>query len=149
MEYLSLEAEDDCAILQFSDEDESKKTTDELDDFIDDAPIEEESISFYRGRNLLDVNDYPRFNGQVRNPLEAINSDDESYFGDDEQPELFAPENRNEVTFDRFEGFEKSVETFKRTLNNFPDSENYLFNSVIHGLMFCKQQSHYQLVNSK
>ena len=149
MEFLSSEAEDDCAILQFSDEDESKKTTDEVDDFIDDVPIEEESISFYRERNPLDVNDYPRFNGQVRNPLEAIYSDDGSYFGDDEQPELFAPENRNEVTFDRFEGFEKSVETFKRTLNNFPDSENYLFNSVIHGLMFCKQQSHYQLVNSK
>lgn len=136
MEFLSSEAEDDCAILQFSDEDESKKTTDEVDDFIHDVPIEEESISFYRERNPLDVNDYPRFNGQVRNPLEAIYSDDESYFGDDEQPELFAPENRNEVTFDRFEGFEKSVETFKRTLNNFPDSENYLFNSVIHGLMF-------------
>ena len=136
MEFLSSEAEDDCAILQFSDEDESKKTTDEVDDFIDDVPIEEESISFYRERNPLDVNDYPRFNGQVRNPLEAIYSDDESYFGDDEQPELFAPENRNEVTFDRFERFEKSFETFKRTLNNFPDSENYLFNSVIHGLMF-------------
>lgn len=115
MEFLSSEAEDDCAILQFSDEDESKKTTDEVDDFIDDVPIEEESISFYRERNPFDVNDYPRFNGQVRNPLEAIYSDVESYFGDDEQPELFAPENRNEVTFDRFEGFEKSVETFKRT----------------------------------
>ena len=136
MEFLSSEAEDDCAILQFSDEDESKKTTDEVDDFIHDVPIEEESISFYRERNPLDVNDYPRFNGQVRNPLEAIYSDDESYFGDDEQPELFAPENRNEVTFDRFERFEKSFETFKRTLNNFTDRENYLFNSVIHGLMF-------------
>ena len=131
MEFLSSEAEDDCAILQFSDEDESKKTTEELDDFIDGTPIEEESISFYRERNPLDVNDYPRFNGQVRNPLEAIYSDDESYFGDDEQPELFAPENKNKVTFDRFEGFQKSFETFKRTLNNFPEGESYLFNSVI------------------
>ena len=51
MEFLSLETEDDCAILQFSDEDESKKTTDEVNDFIDDVPIEEESISFYRERN--------------------------------------------------------------------------------------------------
>ena len=115
MEFLSLEAEDDCAILQFLDENKSKKTTDELDDFHDDAPIEEESISFYRERNTFDVNDYPRFNGQIRNPLEAIYSDVESYFGDDEQPELFAPKNRNEVTFDRFEGFGKSVEMFKRT----------------------------------
>ena len=62
---------------------------------------------------------------------------------------FFAPENRNEVISDRFERFEKSVETFKRTLNNFPDSKNYLFNLVIYGLMFQKQQSYYQLVNTR
>ena len=41
MEFLSTEAKDDCPLLQFSDEDEdeeSEKTTNELDDFIDDSP---------------------------------------------------------------------------------------------------------------
>ena len=52
MEFLSIEAEDDCLLLQFSDEDEEpEKTTDELDDFIDDSPIEEEVVSYYRGTN--------------------------------------------------------------------------------------------------
>ena len=44
MEFLSTEAKDDCPLLQFSGEDEgeeSEKTLDELDDFIDDSPIEE------------------------------------------------------------------------------------------------------------
>lgn len=43
-EFLSKEAEDDCSLLQFSDEDE--KITDENDNFIDDEPIEQESIDF-------------------------------------------------------------------------------------------------------
>ena len=149
MEFLSLEAEEDSVRLRFSDEDESEKTTDELDDFINDAPIEEGGVSFYRERNPLDVNDYPKVNGQVRILIEAIFSDDESCFGDDEQPELFAPKNRDEVTFDKFEGFKKSVENFRKTLNNFSNVENYLFNSVIYGLLFYKQGKYQQLAGAK
>lgn len=86
MEFLSLEAEDDCPLLQFLDEEESEKTIDELDNLINDDPIEEEGVGFYRERNSFDINDYPRFNGQVRNPLEAIYSDNESYFGEMSNP---------------------------------------------------------------
>ena len=68
--------------MQFSD-DESEKITDELDNFINGDPIDKEDVSFYRERNLLNINNYPKFNGQVRNPLQAIFSDDESYFGED------------------------------------------------------------------
>ena len=57
--------------MQFSD-DESEKITDELDNFINCDPIDKEDVSFYRERNLLNINNYPKFNGQVRNPLEAI-----------------------------------------------------------------------------
>ena len=47
MEFLSVEAEDDCRLLQLSDEDEeSEKTADEFDDFLDDCPIEEEFVSY-------------------------------------------------------------------------------------------------------
>ena len=122
MEFLSTEAKDDCPLLQFSGEDEdeeSEKTLDELDDFIDDSPIEEEVVSYYRGTNPSGIRDYPRFHGQTRNLVDAAFSDTESYFGDDKQPELFAPENREPVTFDRFEGFERAASIFRNTLVHF------------------------------
>ena len=86
-------------------EHESAKITEELDNFINGEPIDEEDVSFYRERNPLNIDDYLKFNGQVRNPLEPIFSDDESYFGEDEQPDLYAPEKWEEVTFGRFLGF--------------------------------------------
>ena len=73
MEFLSLEAEVEGPLLQFSD-DELEKITDEVDDFIDDDSTK------------VDQQDYPRFNGQVRDRLEAVFSENESYFGEDEQP---------------------------------------------------------------
>ena len=75
MEFLSLEAEKDGVLLQFSD-DESEKITDKLDNFINDEPIDKEDVSFYRERNPLDIDDYLKFNGQIRNPLEAIFSNE-------------------------------------------------------------------------
>ena len=75
MEFLSLEAEKDGVLLQFSD-DESEKITDRLDNFINDEPIDKEDVSFYRERNPLDIDDYLKFNGQIRNPLEAIFSNE-------------------------------------------------------------------------
>ena len=56
MEFLSLEAEKDGVLLQFSD-DESEKLTDRLDNFINDEPIDKEDVSFYRERNPLDIDD--------------------------------------------------------------------------------------------
>ena len=137
MEFLSTEAEDDCPLLQFSDEDEDEKIIDELDDFIDDAPIEQERIDFYRERDPSNINDYPRFNGQTRNPLKAIYSDSGLYYDENEEPELFAAENRDVVVFDSFKGFQKSAET----LLNFKDVENHLFSCGIYGLMFYKKQA--------
>ena len=141
MEFFSLEAEEDGFHLQFSDN-KIENTEIDVTNFINDDPIEEEDVSFYRQLNPLDINDYPKFNGQVRNPIEAIYSDDKSYFGEAEQPELFAPENRDNVTFDKFEGYEKFVEKFKKILHNFYDIEDHLFNAVIYGLMFYKQKNY-------
>ena len=85
----------------------------EINNFIDDNPIDEEDVRFYRERNPLNVNDYPAFNGQTRDPLAAIYEDYELFYGGDLQPELYAPEHRNSVTFDKFEGFENSIKRFK------------------------------------
>ena len=126
-----------------------RKTTDELDDFIGDFPIEEEVVSYYRGTNPLDISDCPRFHGQTRNPVDTVFSDTGHYFGDDEQPELFPPENREHVTFDRFEGFERAASIFRNTLVNFSNIKNYLFNSIIYGLMYYKTDKYKQLAGSK
>lgn len=55
---------------------------------------------------------YPKFFGQTRNPIEATYADVEDYFGEDEQPELYYPEDRDSVKFDRFDKFEQNVEKF-------------------------------------
>ena len=59
------------------------------------------------------------------------------FFGnEDAQPELFAPENREYVGFVKFEGFEKSIKKFKDTLQNFKNSDNTFFDSILYGVMF-------------
>ena len=108
MEFLSLEAEKDGFQLPFSD-DKTENTTNEIGDFINDDPIEEEDVSFYRERDPLNLDDYPKFNSQIRNPIEAIFSDDESYFGEDEQPE-----NKDTVVFDKLNGSENFSKNLKR-----------------------------------
>ena len=139
MEFLSLEAEEENgSILVFSDIDEDFDAG-EINNFIDYTPIDEEDVSFYRKRNPLNVNDYPAFNGQTRDPLAAIYEDYELFYGGDLQPELYAPEHRNSVTFDKFEGFENSIKRFKKTQANSPESKNQLFDAVIFGLTFNKQ----------
>ena len=137
MEFLSFEAEEENGNLLVFWDNEQVFETNKINNFIDDTPIEEEDVIFYRERNPLDVNDYLRFNGQTRNPLEAVYEDAEHYYGqEDSQPELYASEDRNSVTFDKFEGFENSIDKFKKTFANFPESKNQLFDVVIFGLMF-------------
>ena len=71
MDSILNEAMDDGPLV-FSDDEEEEKTRDELDDFIDNGPQPEENVSFYRQLNPENIEDYSRFNGQTRNPVEAI-----------------------------------------------------------------------------
>ena len=57
MEFLSLEAEEENgSLLVFSEIDEDFDAA-EIGNFIDDTPIQEKSVRFYRERNPLNVND--------------------------------------------------------------------------------------------
>ena len=110
MDFILTEAhEEDQLSLQVSDN-EIEEGNAEDTAFIDDAPMKQKSISFYRDRTILD--NYPRFENQTRNPIEVINADTEDYFVNDSQPELYAPEVRDSVEFDFFENYEKSAEKF-------------------------------------
>ena len=108
--------------LVFSDDEEEKIT----DGFIDNGPQPDEDVSFYRQLDPTNLDDYPKFHGQIRNPIKAIYEDDTPFYGhEDQQPELYAPEDRESVFFfDKFEGFEKSIEKFKKALKNFEGSDN-------------------------
>ena len=70
MDFILQEAEDDTPTLQFSDNE--KEEDDDASSFIDDSQITGESISFYR--DLTNLNHYPKFQGQTRNPAEATYS---------------------------------------------------------------------------
>ena len=128
---------------------DDQKETDEIDDnFIDDRPVEED-VSFYRERDAFNANDYPRFLNQTRDPLQAVHEDSELFYGhEDQQPELYAPQDRSNVTFDTFKGFEKSIKKFNETLKNFEESQNQLFDGVIYGLMFLKTNDEGQIRKS-
>ena len=118
-------------LLVFSDH-EDEITNDEID-FVDDSEQQREGVRFYRKLDPENVEHYYKFPNQTRNPKEAVYKYDELFFGTEGmQPELHDPENRYFVSFDKFAGFKKSVQKFKKTLKNFDDSENSLFDARIY-----------------
>ena len=61
--------------------------------------------------------------------------DDTPYHGkEDIQPELYASEDGDFVSFDKFVGFEKP----KKTLKNFEGTENQFFDAIVYSVMFYK-----------
>ena len=135
MDFILNEATED-GYLVFSDNEEEEKITDELDDFIDNRPQPDENISFYRQLDPENNNNYPKFNSTTRNPIYGICEDDVPFYGhEDRQPELSFPEDRESISFDKFEEFEKHIVKFKKTLKNFEGSENQLFDAVIYAIM--------------
>ena len=116
MDFISNKAMEDRPLV-FSDDEEEKKMTDELDNFLDNGSQPEEDVNFYRQLDPANIDDYSKFNGQTCNPIEAIYEDDTPFYGhEDQQPELYSPEDRESVSVDKFEGSEKSIEKFKKTL---------------------------------
>ena len=78
MDFILNEAEEDSPTLQFS-YNETEENNDDPN-FIGDTPIEQESINFYR--DLTNLDHYPKFVGQTRDPIEATCSETEHYFGE-------------------------------------------------------------------
>ena len=111
MEFIDDEAVVDNDQELLSDfEEEEEKITDELDDeFIDDSSHPEDGARFYK--ELASNN--AKSPNQTRNWHDAIFECDYSlYETEDIQPELYDPVGTNWVKFDKFFGFEKSVENF-------------------------------------
>ena len=110
--------------LSFSDD---EKTNDE-DDFEDEHEQPMEDVSFYRKLDLDNITHFDKFLNQTRDPRVSVYEDDEMFFcTGDTQPELYDPEDRESVKFNKFEGFEKYVKKFMDTLRNFENSGKPFF----------------------
>ena len=136
--------EEDEFLLSFSDNsdgdlsDEEENTTND-EEFIDDSIIEEDDqqdASFYR--NLYNRDEYMKFSDQTKNPIEVVSKEHTDNFGDDNQPELYDPEDREQVDFDLFDSDTSKSRNFKESVLNFSNVENKSFYAVIYGIMHMK-----------
>ena len=122
MDFVLTEAhEEEKSALQVSD-DEIEESNEESA-FIDDMPIEQESISSYR--DLSNLEHYPKFQNQTRNPIKVTYADTEDYFGEDNQTERYDTEEQDNVTYDFFKDFKKPAEKIRLTLLSFENVENH------------------------
>ena len=138
MDFIQFEAIDESQqneTLNFSDDEK----TDQDEKCINDSEQPMEGVSFYRqfDPENIDYYDTDTFTNKTRDPRAVVYKDDEMFFGtEDTQPELFAPENREDVEFDKSGDFEKSVKKFKDTLQNFENTNNPFFDSIVYCVMF-------------
>ena len=96
----------------------------------------EQDASFYRSLNNKE--EHVKFPNQTKNPEEVVQESDDEYFGEDDMPELFDPENRDEVEFNSFDNSSNKSQAFKESLVRFGNVDNHFFYAVVYGLMYCK-----------
>ena len=109
MEFISNESEveDDRYKLIFSDGEEEDEQTlsasieDQMFIDNDEGDCQQKSRNFHREFNNREI--YVHFHNQARNPVEVMQEQTENYFGEDDMPELYDPEERDDVEFDFFE----------------------------------------------
>ena len=123
--------------LVFSDDEVEEMESDDYSSaedemFIDDSG-QEEDRSFYR--NFNNREEYHQFINQTKNPVEVVKENETKYFGGDDLPELFDPEDSEDVNFDYFESDRDKAAKFLKSLLCFPEVNNHFLYAVIYGLM--------------
>ena len=109
-----------------------------LDDFIepDNAREDIDSATFYRNfENRLS------FQNQQKNISKEIDKNEQLFYGADDQPEMFAPEDFEHIELYDFKDYKKKADEFKNTLLRFQEisaEKNHLFYSVIYALAYLK-----------
>ena len=120
----------------FSDElSEEEFSEDESDLFIDEEVSDgEQNPSFYR--SLENSLERVKFINQETNV--DPNDFDGEYFADDNQPELYDPENAENVEFNTFENDQDLSSAFKNCLLRFEKTDNPFSYAIIFGVMYQK-----------
>ena len=131
--------------LVFSDESDGELFEEEGGElnFINDTIEEEETQDepFY-----WKVDNQPlKFLNQTRNFNEVLQNEDHKYYGDDDLPKLFDPENREEVDFDTSEKNDSKATNFRKSLLQFETVVNLFYCSVIYGLLYNKSNERFNI----
>ena len=108
MDLILNEAEVETNSLKFDSDDEDEMEFDstplsEDEDFLtcyEDEYIEEEDPSFYR--TFDNREEFANFENQTKDPVKSSKRSEKNYYGEDDLPELFAPEDRKKVNFHSF-----------------------------------------------
>ena len=139
MDFIFNEASDEDDFNNFSDEsNEEEYSEDESDLFIDEEMSDrEQNLSFYRGLE----NNAERVTFFNQETVVDPNDFDGEYFGDDNQPELFDPENAENVEFNTFENDQDLSLGFKKSLLRFEKTENPCMYAIIFGVMYQKRKT--------
>ena len=85
-----------------------------LDDFIDsenDGGEEEDLALYSRFENRERFNS---FQNQFKNPVDESIRSEENYYGDDDQPEMFSPEDCEQIEFHSFKDYKQKTDDFKK-----------------------------------
>ena len=137
MDFILNEAieEDDEFKLVFSDDSEEEFSEEKLNFIDDDEGEEQEEASFYRS---VDNNEWVKFSNQTRNPDEVVDESEDEYYGEDDMPELYDPENRKDVEFDSFDNYFDKSQFFKKSLLHFDNVDNQFFYAVLYGVSHTK-----------
>ena len=137
MDFILNEASvEDDDFNNFSDElSEEEFSEDESDLFIDEEVSDgEQNPSFYR--SLENSLERVKFINQETNV--GPNDFDGEYFADDNQPELYDPENAENVEFNTFENDQDLSSAFKKSLLRFEKTDNPFLYAIIFGVMYQK-----------
>ena len=129
---------DEAEVEDFYSSDESDNN--ESDPSSDYSDYEENNESFYRSFDNRE--EFHKFKNQIKNPVEEHQRQTSDFYGDDDLPEMFSPEDREHVEFDNSECTKERATNFKKTLECFDNKsiENHFFYSVVYGLMFQKTE---------
>ena len=107
-----------------------------LDDFIESENDDgdEEDLTFYT--RFENRERFKSFQNQSKNPVDEFIRSERDYYGNDNQPEMFVSENREQIEFHSFKDYKQKAEVFKKTLLCFSDTsiKNRFFYSVVYGL---------------
>ena len=124
MDFLLNEAEVETDFLKIDSDD-----GDEME--YDSAPLSEdeyikEDPSFYR--TFDNREEFANFENQIKDPVKSSERSEKNYYGEDDLPELYAPEYRKKVEFHSFSNDKERALNFKKSLQYFiPEQENQFF----------------------
>ena len=144
MDFILNEAEVENDSVKFDSDDEDEMECDstplsEDEDFwtcYEDEYIEEDP-SFYR--TFDNREEFAKFENQTKNPVKSSKRSEKNYYGQDDLPELFAPEDRKKVKFHSFSNDKERGTNFKKSLRCFiPEQENQFFYAVVYDSMYHK-----------